>query len=105
MDRNAQCTAIENFCKPLNVTCCLVSCKHHLLTIVSAYRSPSILSIDCLLEIRDMFFVMSYVIVVGDFNFDLFTTSIVLSGNTLTYYKIFNLFSMFLILLPAFLPP
>ena len=82
VDRNAQYTAIENSCKLLNVTCCLVSCKHHLLAIVSVYRSPSISSVDCLLEIRNMFSQLlcltTHVVVVGDFNFDLFTTSSVI---------------------------
>ena len=82
MDRNAQCTAIENSCKLLNVTRCLVSCEHRILAVVSVYRSPSISSVDSLLEIRNMFSQLlcltAHVIIVGDFTFDLFTTSSVI---------------------------
>ena len=47
--------------------------------IVSVYRSPSICSNDCLTEIIDMFtqvlIITSNVIIVGDFNFDLLSSS------------------------------
>ena len=75
-------TAVEDSCKLLNVACCLVLCKHHLLAIVSVYRSPSTSNSDCLQEIRNMFSQLcftSHVVVVGDFNFDLLSTSSVLS--------------------------
>ena len=42
MERNSRCVEIEESCKLLNVTCCVVTCKHYSLAIVSAYRSPSI---------------------------------------------------------------
>ena len=86
MERNAQCTTIEDSCKLLNVTCCVVSCKHHLLAIVSVYRSPSTSINDCLDELRDMFtqlfYLTKYVVVVGNFNFNLLSASSVIRDYT-----------------------
>ena len=109
VDINAQCAAIENSCKLLNMTCCLVSCRHHLLAIVSVYRSPSISSVDCLLEIRNMFlncYVLQHMLLLRVTLILTFLQRLVSSGNTLTYYWIFNLYSMFLIHLELLaLPP
>ena len=40
-DHPAICTAIENSCQNLNVSCCFVTCKFHRLAVVSIYRLPS----------------------------------------------------------------
>ena len=54
VERNSVCAAIEESCKLLNVTCCVISCKHSHLAIASVYRSPSIPTGDCLVEIHNM---------------------------------------------------
>ena len=77
--RNALCKDIEDSCKLLNVTCCLISCKHSYLAVVSLYRSPSTSPSDCLQEIRNMFSQLlsstKHIIIMGDFNFDLLKSS------------------------------
>ena len=76
--RNAFCRDIEDSCKLLNVTCCLISCKHSYLAVVSLYRSPSTSPSDCLQEIRMFSQLLSFtkhIIIVGDFNLDLLQSS------------------------------
>ena len=83
MERNSRCVEIEESCKLLNVTCGVVTCKHYSLTIVSAYRSPSISQTDCLLELRSLFSQLlcltKYIVLVGDLNFDILSNSRVVS--------------------------
>ena len=79
--------AIEKSCKLLNVTCCIVSCKHYSMAIIS---SPSVSQNDCLFELHSLFSQLycltNYIVVVGDFNFDILSKSRVLSDyiNTLS---------------------
>ena len=80
--RNSLCTDIESSCKLLNVTCCMFYCKFTKVAVVSVYRSSSISYNDCLIKITDMFTqllnITSNVIIVGNFNFDLLSSYIIL---------------------------
>ena len=65
VERNSFCTDVEDSCKLLNVTCCILSCKLTKVAIISVYRSPSICSNDCLTEIIDMFTQVSRLTIVS----------------------------------------
>ena len=47
--RPSVCIEIEN--SLLNVTCCLVCCRHSYLAVACIYRSPSTSIADCLVEL------------------------------------------------------
>ena len=79
------CVAIEDHCKLLNVTCCMLSCHHSKVLVVSIYRSPSTSTAECLVELRDLLMQLlhlsAFVTIVGDFNMD------ILSSNDHSDYK------------------
>ena len=85
VERNSFCTDVEDSCKLLNVTCCILSCKRTKVAIVSVYRSPSICSNNYLTEIIDIFTqvlnITSNAIIVGNFNFDLLSSSSIQKRN------------------------
>ena len=63
----------------LNVSCCLISCKHHRIVVASVYRSPSVRCVDVISELQSIFLQLSscaqHVILAGDFNIDLLSSS------------------------------
>ena len=75
IERHALCIDIENSCHLLDVSCCLILCKHSRLAIVSVYRSPSTDAKICLTELTNVFSQLlsltKYVVVIGDLNIDL----------------------------------
>ena len=75
IERHSVCIDIENNCRLLDVSCCLILCKHSRLAIVSVYRSPSTDVKVCLTELSNVFeqllSLTKYVVVVGDLNIDL----------------------------------
>lgn len=55
VERTPPCLTIEESCKLLNITCCMLSYQHSKLLLVSVYRSPSTAVVGCLSELRDLF--------------------------------------------------
>ena len=72
------CIEIENSCQLLNVTCCLVCCRHSYLAVACIYRSPSTSIADCLVELRNVFSdlltLTKHIVIVGDFNINLLSS-------------------------------
>jgi len=75
IERHSLCIDIENSCQLLDVTCCVILCKHFRLAVVSISRSPSTDVKSCLAELNNVFMQLlsltKYVVVVGDLNIDL----------------------------------
>ena len=77
--RPSVCIEIENSCQLLNVTCCLVCCRHSYLAVAGIYRSPSTSIADCLVELQNVFSdlltLTKHIVIVGDFNINLLSSS------------------------------
>ena len=77
--RPSVCIDIESSCQLLNVTCCLVCCKHSYLAVACIYRSPSTSNTECMVELRNVFSglltLTKHIVIVGDFNINLLSPS------------------------------
>ena len=97
IERHSVCIDIENNCQLLDVSCCLILCKHSRLAIVSVYRSPSTDVKVCLTELSNVFEQLlpltKYVVVVGELNIDLHKNTGI-QKTMWKYYLIFSLFSI-----------
>ena len=69
------CEEVEQMCTLLNVVCCIVTCRHHRVAVVTVYRSPSIPGAACIAELRSVLLQLSssahYILMAGDFNINL----------------------------------
>jgi len=73
------CDEVEQMCTSLSVACCIVTCKHHRITVVSVYHSPSIPVAACIGELRSVLLQLSfnvhYILIAGNFNINLLSTN------------------------------
>ena len=78
-ERPSICDVIERSCSVINISSCFVICKYHRVAIVSVYRSPSTCCRSAITELRPVLLQLSasanYIIMAGDFNIDLLSTS------------------------------
>ena len=77
--RPPPCIEIENTSQLLNVTCCVINCKHSYVAVACVYRSPSTSVSDCLVEFRGIISALTsitkHIVIVGDININLFASS------------------------------
>ena len=72
------CDEAEQVCSLLNVACCIVTCRHHRIAVMSVYRSPSVSGTTCIAELKSVLLLLSSrvhtVVMAGDLNINLLST-------------------------------
>ena len=69
------CDEVEQMCRLINISCCIVTCEHHRVAIISIYRSPSTSGKNYINELRSVLVLLSssvnFIIIAGDFNINM----------------------------------
>ena len=95
VERPPPCIKIENTSQLLNVTCCLITCKHSNIAVACIYRQPSTPVSDCLAELCSIIVALlsitKHIVIVGDININLLTSqpaSVTNYKHMLSYFQL-----------------